>query len=118
MNKLREKNNKFGNKEKLLNLLGLATKARKTSIGSDTALKMISSKKAFVVFVAKDASNATIEKFNNKCFYYNILIDLSLDSVELSQAVGRNNAKVLTVNDQGFATSIKNILKDGVKYEG
>mgnify|MGYP003445093118 CR=1 FL=1 len=106
------------NKEKLLNLLGLATRARKTSIGSDTCLKMISSKKAVIVFVANDASEGTIEKFNNKCFYYNILLDLTFNSVELSQAIGKNNAKVLTVNDQGFAKSIKNILKDGVKYEG
>ena len=110
-------NIKYENKEKLLNMLGLATRARKTSIGSDTCLKMISSKKAFLVFVANDASAGTIEKFNNKCFYYNILIDLSLNSEELSQAIGKNNAKTLTINDLGFAKSIKNILKDGVKYE-
>ena len=46
------------------------------------------------------------------------MLDLSLNSVELNQAVGKNNAKVLTVNDQGFAKNIKNLIKDGVKYEG
>lgn len=112
------KNVKYENKEKLLSLLGLATRARKTSIGSDTCLKMISSKKAFLVFVANDASEGTIKKFNDKCSYYNILLDLSFDSVELNQAVGKSNAKVLTINDLGFANNIKKIIKDGVKYEG
>lgn len=106
------------NKEQLLNLLGLATRARKVSIGSDICLKMIASKKAYIVFVASDASKNTIEKFNNKCHYYNILLDLSFNSVELNQAVGKNNAKVLTINDYGFANKINKIIKDGVKYEG
>ena len=112
MNNLNKENIKYENKEKLLNLLGLATRARKTTMGSDTALKMIASKKAYIVFVANDASEGTIEKFSNKCFYYNILLDKSLNTLELSQAVGKNNAKVLTVNDNGFANSIKKILKE------
>lgn len=105
-------------KEKLLNLLGLATRARKTSIGSDTCLKMIASKKAKLVLVANDASEATIAKFNNKCSFYNICLDLSLNSSELNQAIGKETAKVLTINDYGFAENIKNLIKDGVKYEG
>lgn len=110
-------NEKSINKEQLLNLLGLATRARKVSIGSDTCLKMITSKKACIVFVASDASKNTIEKFNNKCHYYNIMLDLTFNSVELNQAVGKNNAKVLTINDNGFANKIKKLIKDGVKYE-
>jgi ribosomal protein L7Ae-like RNA K-turn-binding protein len=51
------------NKDKFLNLLGLATKAGKLISGDETTLKGVRSGKPKLVIVATDASEATIKKF-------------------------------------------------------
>ena len=57
MNQLENKNN-----EKILNLIGLATRARKTSMGIDFVIGNIQHNKAKLVFIANDASIETIKK--------------------------------------------------------
>ena len=101
------------NKSKVLNLLGLAKRAKKIIIGSDSIEKALQSKTAVMVFVGKDSSQNTIDKFNKKCFYYNVPLDLSFDSVEIGRAIGKPNAKTIALCDQGFKESIVKIIKDG-----
>lgn len=103
---------------KVLNLIGLACRSRNISAGTDTCLVNIKSKKAFLVFIAKDASLPTQKKIIDKCNFYNVQYNLSFDSDTLSNAIGKEAIKVITINDIGFSNNIKNILKESVNYEG
>ena len=102
---------------KALNLLGLAERARKILFGSDTVEKALQSKKAKMVIVSSDSSTNTIDKFKKKCFYYNIPLILNFNSSEISQAVGKQNCKVIAICDQGFSKSLEKLVKDGVLNE-
>lgn len=104
-------------KNKALNLLGLAARARKIIIGSDTVEKSLQANKAKLVIVSSDSSENTIDKFKKKCFYYNIPLYLCFNSKELSNAIGKQNCKVVAICDQGFKESLEKIVKDGVLYE-
>ena len=105
MNQLENKN-----KEKVLNLIGLATRARKTSMGIDIVITSIQKNKAKIAFIANDASIESIKKIQDKCNYYNVTSCLLFNSAELNQAVGKGNIKVVTINDNGFYESIKTLI--------
>lgn len=101
MNQLENKN-----KDKILNLIGLSTRARKVSTGTDIVITSIQKKVAQIVFLASDASLETIKKVEDKCNYYNVACIKLFNTVELNNACGKNNIKVLSINDKGFYESV------------
>ena len=56
-------------KQKALNLLGMAYRAKMVINGYDSVMDAIIKGKAKIVFIANDASDKTIEAFDKKCFY-------------------------------------------------
>ena len=90
--------------DRILNILGLAYKARKVVLGEEV-LNRIS--KVRLMFLASDLSEKSRERYEKKCFHYNIEHIDSYDCIQLSEALGRNNIKVIGITDDGFATSIK-----------
>lgn len=102
------------NKDKTIQLLGLATKARKVIFGTDTVTKSMT--KIKLLFVSKDASDNTKKLIVNKSNYYKIDLVLDLDCNDLYKACGKN-IMVLGICDQGFANSLNNSLKEDVKNE-
>ncbi len=98
------------NKQKILNLLGLAQRARKLTLGEEFVLKEIIKKQDNLVFLASDAGENIKNKMIKKTNYYNvILIDLFTTS-ELSKAIGKENRKVILVSDKGFNNKFKEYL--------
>jgi ribosomal protein L7Ae-like RNA K-turn-binding protein len=97
------------NKEKALNLLGLATRARKLESGSQTVIDAIRKKKAKLVILADDASPNTKKQFLDKSDYYEIPIHVILSKAEISQAIGKERT-VCAFTDDGFAQSFKKLL--------
>lgn len=59
--------NGLENHKKILNLLGLATKAGKTASGGFMTEKSVKGGKAFLVLVPEDASDNTKKMFFNMC---------------------------------------------------
>ena len=55
------------NNNKVLSLLGLATKAGKVASGEFSTEKSVKTGKGFLVLVADDASQNTRKKFQNMC---------------------------------------------------
>ena len=55
------------NRKKVLNLLGLATRAGKTASGEFMTEKAIKSGKAYLVIVSEEASDNTKKMFENVC---------------------------------------------------
>ena len=98
------------NKTKILNLIGLATRARRTSFGTDGVITSIQKGDAKIVFVASDASEETIKKAQDKCNYYKVLCVKEFSTEELNSAIGKGNIKVVSINDKGFYESIKTLI--------
>jgi len=94
------------NKNKIINLLGLANKAGKLISGDEAVTKDL--KNIFLLFVASDVSVRTKDKYEKKCFYYNVTCDFSFSSSELEKAVGRSR-KIIGVKDKGFALAFEKL---------
>ena len=103
-------------KQKILNLLGLATRAGLLVSGEDIVIDAIQKKKAKIVFIGSDASDNTVDKFQKKCFHYKIEVNTMFTSEELSHSIGKTRM-VLAIVDLGFYKSIKKYL-GGVENEG
>jgi len=91
--------------KRILNLLGLAKKAGKLVTGEDSVILSLQKKETKLVFVAKDASIQTIDKFEKKCFFYKVECISIFTCDELSNAIG-SDRKVIGVTDSGFANAI------------
>ncbi|KRL01293.1 L7Ae/L30e/S12e/Gadd45 family ribosomal protein [Liquorilactobacillus capillatus] len=98
------------NRQKVLQLLGLARRASKLTTGDENVLKNIRNKKTYFVFVASDSSEATLKKYTNKCHSYQIAMDSSFTQAELSNAIGISR-KLIAVDDSGFSRKITILLE-------
>lgn len=94
----------MNNKQKALNLLGLAQRAGKLMTGESMVLDAIKQNKAIIVIVASDSSKRSIKQFKNKSQTYNVKINLDYTSEEISQAIGKER-KNCAIIDNGFAES-------------
>ncbi len=89
----------------MMQLLGLAARARKLATG-ELVLANIRSKQAKLVIIAQDASDNTKKKYQDKCSFYEIPYIFVESSVDLSHAIGQTNRMVVAVLDAGFASKI------------
>ena len=95
---------------KVLSLIGLATKAGKTASGEFLTEREVKSGKAALVIVAGDASENTKKKFRNMCDYYKVPIYFYEDKDTLGHAMGKQFRASLAVLDEGFAKGISKHL--------
>ena len=94
------------NRQKVINLIGLATKAGKTVSGEFSTEKAVKSKKAYLVMVSKEASDNTKKMFTNMCTYYRVPICYFGKKDELGHAMGKEMRASLAVVDKSFAEAI------------
>ncbi|MDR0846506.1 MAG: YlxQ-related RNA-binding protein [Lactobacillales bacterium] len=97
------------NKQKLLNLLGLAQKAGKLVSGEDFTIDAVKSGRAKLVFVASDAGVNTSKKVHDKSAFYEVEVYDELSFEDISSAIGKNR-KVIAVQDKGFAKAMKKLF--------
>ena len=95
---------------KVLSLIGLATKAGKTVSGEFSTEKSVKTGKGFLALVADDASENTKKKFRNMCDYYKVPIYFYEDKDTLGHAMGKQFRASLAVLDEGFAKGIRKHL--------
>ncbi len=95
---------------KALNMLGMAMRARKLSVG-DTVLEDIRKNKAKLVVIASDASDNTKKRLIDKCTFYRVDYCFIESSSALSQAIGKTNCKAVSILEVGFAKTIASCLK-------
>ena len=101
------------NNNKVLSLLGLATKAGKVASGEFSTEKSVKTGKGFLVLVADDASQNTRKKFQNMCDFYEVPIYFIANKEELGRFCGKEFRASLAVQDENFA---KAMLKDCLLY--
>ena len=97
-------------KKKLLNMIGLATRARKVVSGEFSTEKSVKSGRSHLVIVSEEASDNTKKMFTNMCTYYKVPIYLFGTKDELGHAMGQEFRASLSVEDVGFAKSMAGLM--------
>ena len=91
---------------RVLSLIGLATKAGKTVSGEFSTEKSVKTGKGLLVIVAEDASENTKKKFRNMCEFYQVPIYFYKDKDTLGHAMGKEFRASLAIQDENFAKAI------------
>ena len=93
--------------DKVLSMIGLATKAGKTVSGEFMTEREIKSGRAALVVVAGDSSDNTKKKFRDMCEFYKVPIYFYGDKDTLGHAMGKEFRASLAILDEGFAKGIQ-----------
>ena len=96
--------------DKVLSLVGLATKAGRAVSGEFMTEREVKSGRAALVILAEDSSENTRKKFCNMCEYYEVAIYIYGDKDTLGHAMGKEFRASLAILDEGFADGIQKQL--------
>lgn len=92
--------------DKVLSLIGLATKAGQTASGEFMTEREVKTGRAALVIVAGDSSDNTKKKFRDMCEFYKVPIYFYGDKDTLGHAMGKEFRAMVAVTDAGFAKGI------------
>ncbi len=98
--------------DKFFRMLGLAMRARRLSLGEGAVRDSIRCGTAKLVIVAKDGSDNTRKKISDNCSFYKVTYFEYGDRFTLGNAVGKEFAVVISVNDDSFAKALIDILQN------
>lgn len=99
-------------KDKVLSMLGLATRSRNVVSGGFATEQAVKSGKAYLVIIAEDASDNTRKKYSNMCEFYEVPCVYYSTKEVLGHSMGKEERTTLAVTDEGFADSIQKHLLD------
>lgn len=99
------------NQDKVLGLLGLATRAGKVQSGEFSTEKGVKSGGAGLVLVSEEASDNTKKMFRNMCTYYKVPYFEFGGKEELGHAMGKQARASVAVMDEGFSKAILKLLQ-------
>lgn len=97
--------------DKVLSMLGMAMRAGKVASGEFSVEKSVKTGKACLVIVSEEASDNTKKMFINMCTYYNVPICFYGSKEVLGHAIGKGSRASVSVQDNGFADTIINLMK-------
>lgn len=100
------------NKQKILQMLGLATRARMMITGEELTINEVRRGKAKLVIIAEDASDNTSKKLHDKCKTYKADIRVFGTREELGHAIGKEERVVMAITDQGFAKKLTSLFDE------
>ncbi len=95
---------------KVLSLVGLATRARRSVSGEFSVEKAVKEGRAQLVIVAEDASDNTKKQFKNMCAYYRVPIYFFSSKAEIGHAMGLEMRASAAILDSGIAKAIEKQL--------
>ena len=101
------------NRQKAVNLLGLAMRAGKVVTGTETVIADLKKTKVKLVVLASDLQKNTIEKVSRAANKNNVPMISEFTAVELENAVGKKR-KVLGLTDSGFCKALVKKINEGV----
>ena len=90
--------------DKVLTLLGFASKAGKLSFGMDSVTTTLSQKKSKLVLISNDVSPKSVKEIKFHCEKHNVtaIVLSEYDMQTLTHAVGKK-CGIVSVNDQSFS---------------
>lgn len=90
----------------MLSFIGLLTKAGNVGSGEFSTEKAIKSGKAYLVIIAKDASENTKKKFKNMCSFYRVPIRCFGEKETLGKGIGKEFRASLVILEENMAKSL------------
>ncbi|WP_203332658.1 YlxQ family RNA-binding protein [Planococcus beigongshangi] len=99
-------------KQQILQILGLATRARMTITGEELTINEVRRGNAKLVIVAEDASENTSKKLQDKCSHYGADIQIFGTRAEIGHAIGKEERVVMAVTDAGFAKKLMSLFDE------
>ena len=93
--------------DKILSNLGLCARARGLVDGTDIVCSLMANNRIYLVFLANDASENTKKKIRNKANYYDVEVQESYSSEELSSAIGKVGRMVVGISNESFLKILK-----------
>lgn len=96
---------------KILSLLGLATRSGNLVSGEYMTEKAVKGGRAFLVIVSSEASENTKKKFTNMCSFYKVPLYFYGAIEELGHCMGKAFRASVAVTDEGFAKGIREKLE-------
>lgn len=93
--------------DKILNNIGLCQRAGGIVSGEEMVVEELRQGKIFLIFLAKDAGANTTKKIKDKAKFYNVEVNESYSSLELSNAIGKNGRMVLGISNKNFLNILK-----------
>lgn len=100
----------LSNEQKILNMVGLATRAQKVSVGEDQIIKDIKQGRAKLLLLANDIGYQTHKKITDKCQSYRVPYRTVVHRDHLSHAIGKSGRVAVAITDEGFANKISSLL--------
>jgi ribosomal protein L7Ae-like RNA K-turn-binding protein len=98
--------------QRILQLIGLAVRARMLISGEELVVKDIRANRAKLVIISTDASENTMKKIQDKCNTYNVELHVFGDRSDLGHATGKEARVVLAITDDGFAKKLSGLLNE------
>ena len=98
---------------KVLRLLGLATRAGKIAFGTESVIDTIKKNKASLVLVAQDASERTKRNIQRIAEESNVPIRLYESIETLSKSIGKENKAIIAIKDKNFSNEMLKIIDGG-----
>jgi len=98
---------------KILGLLGLATRAGKSVFGTESSKEAIEKNKVKLIIVAEDAADRTKKNFKEICSKNNIPIRIKLTIEQISKSIGQSNKAIVGIKDINFSKEILKIIDGG-----
>ncbi len=98
--------------DKILSLLGLATKSGNVVSGEFMVEKLVKAKKAYLVIVATDTSENSKKSYTDMCTFYRTPIYFYGTKESLGHCIGKEMRASVAITEKGFAGSIEKLLKD------
>lgn len=92
---------------KVLSLIGIATKAGKTVSGEFSVEKAVKEGRALMVIVSEEASDNTKKKFTNMCTFYNVPLYIYGTKESLGRAMGKEMRASMAVLDEGLSKALE-----------
>ncbi len=93
--------------DKILNNLGLCQRSGSLISGEEIVIEYIRAGKVYYVFLASDASDNAKKKINDKAKFYNVEVDNTYSSLEISTAIGKVGRMVVGITDKNFIKILK-----------
>jgi len=104
-------------KDRILNLLGLAMRARKLVTGEELVINEVRRGKVKLVILSEDASANTKKNIMNKCQSYHVKCLQFGSRHEIGWAIGKDERVIIGVLDSGFAKKLKDMIHESDEGE-
>ena len=94
-------------KNRVLSMIGIAAKSGNVVSGEFSTEKAVKTGKAWLVLVSEEASDNTVQKFNNMTEFYEIPIYRCGTKEELGRCIGKEFRASLAILDENLAKAIE-----------